>query len=258
MPHEPLHPEPGRIPDYLLERLAADDLPSTEADALRARLAAEPGGAERLAALRASDAELLARHPARAVAAAVHLRKDARPARRPLALVLAPWVAAAVAVAAIPLLVRTPPREDGVGIKGLAPALVLHRRTAQGAEVLASGARGRGGDLVQVGYVSAGAPYGVIVSIDGAGAVTRHWPLEGEQAAPLTAGREVLLPESFRLDDAPGYERFVLVTGAGPFPVSPVLTAARALAGRGDAASAPLPLPGALAQASVLLVKESR
>ncbi|MFO0582435.1 MAG: hypothetical protein U0229_09200 [Anaeromyxobacter sp.] len=250
-----------RIPDYLLERLAADDLPPAEAQALRARLAAEPGGEERLRALRTSDAELLLRHPARVIAAEVHRRSDLRPApRRPL-VTFAPWLAAAAAVlVAVPLALRAPRQGDDAGVdgertKGLSATLVLHRRTSDGAEVLGPGARARGGDLIQVGYVSAGAPYGAIVSIDGAGNVTRHWPMDGDRAAPLDAGREVLLPESFRLDDAPGFERFVLVTGKEPFGLAPVLGAARDVAARADAGQALLPLPKGLAQSSALLPK---
>ena len=257
--------EASRVPDYLLERLAAGDLPVADAAALRERLAAEPGGAERLAALAADDAALLERHAPARVAAEVR-RRVAPPQRRALAWRLVPALAVAAAVlVAVPVVRyldgRTlvgNPAGDAERVKGLAPRLVLHRRTPAGAEVLGPGATARSGDLVQVGYVSAGAAYGVIVSIDGSGAITRHWPLAGDEAAALTPGHEVLLPESFRLDDAPGYERFLLVTAPHRFQVQPVVVAAQALAARPDAATASLSLDGGLAQASALLRKESR
>ena len=116
----------------------------------------------------------------------------------------------------------------------------------------------RPGDLLQLGYVSAGEGYGVVVSIDGRGEITRHLPAEGARAAALTPGREILLPESYRLDDAPAFERFVLVTSPRAFSVSAVLDAARAVAARGEARDAPLPLPPGLAEASTLVVKELR
>jgi len=243
-----------RVPDYLVERLAAGDLPAIEEAALRERLAREPNGAARLAALSADDAAVLERHPPRVVAAEVLRRTEPRPPRS-LAWRIVPALAAAAAVlVAIPLLRP----DDGERMKGFAPRLVLHRRTTSGAEILPRGATARTGDLVQIGYVAAGAAYGAIVSVDGAGAVTRHFPESGDEAALLTSGREVLLAESFRLDDAPGYERFVFVTSPRPFPVESVLDAARRLAARPDAGTASLSLPDGLAQASVLLLKEAR
>jgi hypothetical protein len=260
-----MQPDSQRTPDYLVERLAAGDLPAAEARAIRARLEGEPGGPERLAALAADDAATLLRHPPEVVLAEVRRRAERearlraeRNERRPVAWKLLPVLAVAAAVVVALPFVRRGPEPEGEILKGLAPQLVLHRRTASGAELLGPGASGRAGDLIQIGYVAAGAPYGAIVSIDGAGAVTFHLPSAGAEAALLTSGREVLLPESFRLDDAPAYERFFFVTGARRFPVADVLDAALALAARPDATTAPLALGEGLVQASVLLVKESR
>jgi hypothetical protein len=96
------------------------------------------------------------------------------------------------------------------------------------------------------------------VSVDGAGGVTRHWPVDGTLAAALESGREVLLPESFRLDAAPRFERFFFVTSTQPFDVSRVVDAARALAARPDARDAALPLPPGLAGCDFVLPKEIR
>jgi hypothetical protein len=53
----------------------------------------------------------------------------------------------------------------------------------------------------------------VLVSLDGAGNVGVHLPPAGStRAASLEVGREVRLPFAYRLDRAPAFERFFLVT----------------------------------------------
>jgi hypothetical protein len=113
--------------------------------------------------------------------------------------------------------------------------------------------------VVQIAYQAAGRRYGVVVSIDGRGRVTRHLPRTGDRAAPLRAGAPVPLPEAYRLDDAPGFERFFLVTSDAPFSVELVVRAAERLYG-GDPDPARtgthLDLPGGLGQARFELRKE--
>src|SRR5690606_38403272 len=67
---------PERIPDWLLERLAAGDMPQAEAEALRRRLAEEEGGLERLEAILRSNERILSDHPPARVAAAIRQRAD--------------------------------------------------------------------------------------------------------------------------------------------------------------------------------------
>jgi hypothetical protein len=244
------------LPGYLLERLAAGDLPAAEAHAARERLAAEPGGEARLEALRREDRALRETLPPLRAPVAV------RPVRRPL-LLLAPAMAAVVAGGLLVVVGRGPTApllagEEEVRVKGLAPRLVLHRKVAGGAEELGPRATARGGDLLQLGLVSAGRGYGVVLSFDGRGTLTRHLPETGERAVRLPPSGEALLPASFRLDDAPGFERFLLVVSREEFPVARAVEAARALAARPDAAVAPVVLEGGLEAASALVRKEER
>ena len=67
-----------RVPDILVERLALGELPADQAESVRAALEAEPGGAERLAALALSNEAIHAQHPPRVVAAEVDRRNSAR------------------------------------------------------------------------------------------------------------------------------------------------------------------------------------
>ena len=110
-------------------------------------------------------------------------------------------------------------------IKGKAEAgLTLYRNTGLSTEVLDENSTAREGDLIQLGYsVSAEMPYGIILSIDGRGIVTRHLAPEGQLAEKLVPGGEHLLDFAYELDDAPLFETFYLLVSDRPFPVDPVL-----------------------------------
>ncbi len=253
--------ESNRTPQYLLELAAAGELDPEARRAVLERAARAQGGADPLAALARDDAATLARLSPPQVAAEVSRRAAFRRRSRWLFLPILGLAGAAASLVIVPLTRDPGPAvsgDDGVRVKGRAsPGLMVHRRTRSGAEMVAPGAPARPGDLLQLGYV-ADRRFGVIVSIDGRGRVTRHLPVDGAESAVLTPGREVLLPESFRLDDAPAFERFILVTAERPFDVAHVIDAARAVAARPDARDAPLPLPGGLGEASVVVSKEIR
>lgn len=65
-------------------------------------------------------------------------------------------------------------------------------------------------------YVAAGRAHGVIVSIDGRGQVTLHFPADAGAPTALESGRAVPLSHSYELDDAPLFERFMFVTAEAP------------------------------------------
>ncbi len=151
----------------------------------------------------------------------------------------------------------TPASEPGVRTKGLGPTLSLFRKTPSGSETLADGDLAREGDVIRIGYRPLGRHYGVIVSLDGRGGVTRHLPERGGSAAVLQGSEVVLLAHAYQLDDAPDWERFFFVTADAPFPVATVEDAARRVAGTAGAAAG-LPLPQTLEQSAFLLTKERR
>ena len=60
--------------------------------------------------------------------------------------------------------------------------------------------------------------YGVILSIDGNGSVTRHFPESGWTAVKMKhSGSEIPLDFSYELDDAPDFECFILVASKKAF-----------------------------------------
>jgi hypothetical protein len=165
-------------------------------------------------------------------------------------------VAAVVAANALLLLPApaTAPDPFGDRSKGGSPALLLFRKADPAAERLDSGAVARADDVVQIVYQSGGHRYGVIVSVDGRGIVTRHLPSVGDAAVPLAQGATPL-DAAYRLDDAPRVERFFFVAADTPFDVPTVVGAARAP--RFDPATGErLALDPPLVQASFLLRKE--
>ncbi len=135
---------------------------------------------------------------------------------------------------------------------------MLFRKTPEGSEVIGDGALAHAGDQIRIGYRAAGRSHGMILSIDGRGVVTRHFPRQGRQAAQLTAKGLVLLDHAYELDDAPRWERFYLVSSRQPFDVAPVLEAARtAAASAGTNPPPALALPASLDQSGLVLIKEA-
>ncbi len=228
--------EESAVPDWLLERLAAGELPVAEATRLRARLEAE-GGLARLQALEASNREILDAHPPALVTAEVQ-RRARRTERAPVR-VRAFFSVAALGVAglAVVFALGRGPRTGGMTgstsepevttTRGLQPHLQLYRKQGDTVERLKDGASARAGDLVQIAYVAAGRRYGVIASVDARGEVTLHLPEAAGPAARLQPAQAVALPGAFELDASPGFERFVLVTSDDPFTTADVAAALR-------------------------------
>ena len=263
----------AKTPDWLIERLAQGELGGDEAAAVRARLEAEGRSPDDvIAALVLADRETLAAHPPASVAAEVR-RRAAPPTRRRPVIVRATFAGATFATAAALAVilaarhlppgptVSAPPVPEQTTIKGTVPTagarLYVYRHASAGDERLADGERAAPGDLLQLAYATSAQGFGVLLSIDGAGTVTQHWPEPDKtRAAPLRAGGEVRLPSAYELDSAPAFERFFLVRSYEAFDVAPILETARALATQAPVARrAPLPLPARFSQVSLALEK---
>lgn len=238
-----------RIPDWLLEQMALGELPPDRERAIATRLAVDPEAQARLEAIHASNRAFHERHPPRRIVASIRARLS--PKKRPL-----PHLPIAAAAASLAALILVLPRifpEPGEGsrAKGLGPSLLVHRSAGGAIETLSDGAHARGGDLVQLSYVVARRAHGAILSIDGAGTISLHLPLEGDRSVPLEAGRAVPLSHAYELDDAPSFERFFFLTSEAPFSLEEILEAARRAGPTADR----LPLGEAIEQTTFLLRK---
>jgi hypothetical protein len=138
-------------------------------------------------------------------------------------------------------------------IKGEA-RLMAFRKTGDRIEKLAPGSVVRAGDVLQLRFNGGGRRHGVIASIDGAGAVTLHYP-DAEDAPTALPARTSDLPHAYALDDAPRFERFFFITDDQPIDVARTLAGLRALASRPDGERAVLDLPGRARQVTLLLHK---
>jgi len=241
-------------PDLLLERYRFGELPPAERATLDREMAADRALRARVEALAVSDAEILAQYdPAVFLRQAIARRR--RQWVRPFVFAGALAAVAIALVATLPgLPTSNPPTERSKGAPNDRPGLAVYRRTAAGSERLADGDVARAGDLLRLGYASAGRRYGVILSIDGKGAVTMHLPPSGEEAAHLGQDKLVLLDAAYELDDAPRIERFYFITAARPFKVALVLEAAQ----RAGASPGVLALPAGFDQVSFAVQKEVR
>lgn len=247
------------LPDWLVERAALDEV----APASQARVdAADPAELQaQIAALRSENAAELETHPARPAIAQIEARVVAerrRRAQRRYWLLGAVTTAAAVAVAILVLRPAAPAgiRDDDpeiTRVKG-ATRLLAFRLAGDHVEQLEPDALAKPGDIIQLRYNAGGQRYGIIASIDGAGAVTLHYPAT-EDASPALAPKTTALPNAYELDDAPRFERFFFITDSEPLDVPATLAALRELASHADADTAHLDLPDGMRAKSLRLRK---
>lgn len=267
-------PTPAPIPNALdLERYLLGELSDERAAALQALEAADPAFREQVRLMRADDEAARLQHPPKRVAAEIEARAGVTPGTRAKGSWLS-WAAPLAATAVVMYIALPQDRpdvadragvtiDDGVRPKAsaeaLEPTLQIYRDRGGAPEPLADGAAVAPGDVIQVAYKAGDQAHGVIVSVDGAGSVTLHWPPQASGTTALDGGGEHTLERAWALDDAPGFERFWFVTGPLPLDVSAVLKAAEQIAGSGLAATSPgLPIQQRVEQQSVLLRKPDR
>lgn len=244
--------ETAEVPEILVERLRLGELPPEVAARVRARLEAR-GELGRLQALAADDAAILARHPS--LPRHVLARVAGAPGRRVGAV---RWVPLLAVVAATMVLALRVPIEAGVPrwssssgdptertdltdrVKG-DPALFVWRERAGASPVrVRDGDRAEAGDRLRLVFERGDFAAAALYSIDGRGTVTEH-------LAPGVAAPRVTLPSSFVLDDAPDFERFLLVLAREPFgdpELRALGSALEALAASPERGTAPLAIQG--------------
>ena len=206
------------VPDPILERFRLGELSAAEHAALEASLT--EADRARLAELAADDAAILERYPPRVMAIAIQDKARARAKRW-----VVPTIGSAVVLlgAAAALAVAFQPETmaesvdhtlAGETVRAKGHTRVLVYSEADPSSPLADQAALAHGDTVQLGVNVDHDAYGVLVSLDGRGVVTTHWPLDGAEAAPIEPGRTQVLPRAYTLDDAPRFERFLLHVSA--------------------------------------------
>ncbi|OGQ93923.1 MAG: hypothetical protein A2284_09990 [Deltaproteobacteria bacterium RIFOXYA12_FULL_61_11] len=233
----------SEVHDWQLERFALGELPEPGASELQSRLEADPELQRRLAALGESNRQLLTDYPPRTMAAAIRIRAEQQHSSRSRQVLLPLGATLALVLClALPFFLSRPDHpggEDTVRVKGNPTALLVFRKTDRGIERLTDGAPARAGDLLQVGYSSGESSFGCLFSLDGAGALTLHHPASRQTPALLSTSGRVLLPSAFRLDAAPGFERFYLFHSTVPFELTAFLASVEADRERWQAGNPP-------------------
>lgn len=251
----------GSVDSWTLERFVLGELPGEELGAIQEAIAGDASLARRVGELRESNQEILSSYDRATVGAAIRRRatiSSTSPWNRRMAF---PAAAAVLLVAALAVLPSLRSRTGGTEsteetrIKGAVSSLHVFRKTRTGSELLASGSAVAEGDIIRLGYKTAGRRYGVIVSVDGRSHITRHWPATGAMAPSLQADGVVLLDQAFELDNAPRFERFYLVTSNRPFAVESLITDLE-LAYRAGPGTVPI-LPPGYEVSSIELRKEA-
>lgn len=164
-------------------------------------------------------------------------------------------------------LIKSSPFTDTVGKKGILSSterakgagarLFVYKKEAKGASILKSFSKVSGGDIVQLSYVSAGHEFGAIISIDGNGTITRHLPDDGNMASTLKSGGEIALNFAYQLDNAPTFERFILISSSRNFSLTSIINSITQ-AGKfalGATSDLSLYIPSGAVMTDILLVK---
>jgi len=252
-----------------LERYLLGELPRKRMEEVGRILRQDAKLSGQLAALRKSDQDILQAYPPEKVVPdirrnfqGVQVRNETMPRSRALRRLL---YASPVLVSALVFLFivvfRAPVSED-TRIKGpesidmTKSQLLIYRKANDEVHLMRNGEAAHRGELLQVAYVSAGDPFGVIFSIDGSGAVTLHYPDDDLSSAALQPKKQVPLKTSYELDDAPGFERFFFITAPSEINVIEILRQAERLAENPERArEAALDLSETYGQYSVLIKK---
>jgi hypothetical protein len=269
------------LSEYYLERYLLGELPNGEAGEIRRQAASDAGLRKTFESILTSNRDILSLYPPAEVKSALLKRMGDRKkpaAKRPLMGPLT-WkglsvLSSAMAAAVLLLIVLLPShkksvltgpetgQEDMSLIKGTASIdmtrtqLIVHRKNNSEVEILSDGNQANEGDLLQLAYVAAQDAYGVILSIDGRGSVTLHFPSQQGESTRLLQNIRAVLPSAIELDDAPDFERFFLITSDSPIDVNVIIKSAETLADRINRISQEeLELPAGMNQYSILILK---
>jgi hypothetical protein len=260
------------ISEYYLERYVLGELPDEEEEEIQLLSSSKPEIQSTLEEIKSSNRDILALYPPQTVKARLVTLLDEKPHKPfPLKRVLTLSTAIVtflILILVLPLLKQKPriiypdAEQDVTLFKGI-PAvdlsrtqLLVYRKIQDQVEILSDGEHARAGDLLQLAYVTTEESYGMILSIDGRGAVTLHLPESKGESTKLEWGKQFLLPNAIELDDAPKFERFFFLTSDSPINVDGVLKEAQDLAKNPEQVQQKnLDLPRSFKQYSVLILK---
>ncbi len=260
----------NNIPDIFYEKLILDELPPRRREEL---LKAENTG-KKITRLKESNAVILGKYPPEIISRSIIIRlKEERKSnklhilssffysRKFFLVITAVFVLSFIGIiqlkyAGVPVKNPVKPGIETTRIKGLSPYIKIYKETKTGSVLLKNNSPVKKNDILQLSYNSAGYKYGIIFSIDGNRTVSLHFPGAATSPPLLKKGMEVPLPYAYKLDDAPYFERFFLVTSNTGINVGKFLKFVKKLPlSRVSDKDFILNIPGGFRQSSILLKK---
>ena len=220
-----------QISDFKLERYLLGELPEVEMAALRKREAEDELFAARVKMMREEGERFLAENPFSALED--KLENDQRSAERSLWLRVAAVLVVAFGIFSVVVLnrqtdivndasatsgmdVAMADVDNGTRIKGMTAGLEVWKKMGDSAVQMVNLGEAREGDEIQLRYRVPQKCFGMLFSMDGNGTVTMHMG-EGNRAVELEPGKMTTLPFAYKLDNAPKFEKFFLLTSGEMF-----------------------------------------
>ena len=232
------------IPDWKIERFLTGDLPEEEMKKIQDLEATDEIFAQRLKLLREDNMAILNKLPFETLSEKFAEAKNSGSKQVTLDFRILKVASAAVLVLAVALVALLSQRETVVTgtavanaqmqgqenqvamvetpsetrIKGLDARMEVWKKTPSGIVQLENLAEAKEGDEIQLRFSVPEKCFGLLFSMDGNGSLTMHMG-EGSQAIALAPGKMNSLPFAYKLDDAPHFEKFFLVTSQNKFAI---------------------------------------
>ena len=220
-----------QISDFKLERYLLGELPEVEMAALRKREAEDELFAARVKMMREEGDRFLAENPFSALED--KLENDQRSVERSLWLRVTAVLVVAFGIFSVVVLnrqtdivndtsatsgmdVAMADVDNGTRIKGMTAGLEVWKKMGDSAVQTVNLGEAREGDEIQLRYRVPQKCFGMLFSMDGNGTVTMHMG-EGNRAVELEPGKMTTLPFAYKLDNAPKFEKFFLLTSGEMF-----------------------------------------
>ena len=235
------------IPDWKLERYLTGDLPESEMREIREMEATDEIFAGRVKMMREDNAAILKKLPFERLSEKMEARGTLASGGSfisgkgmPAGFKLVKFAAAAALVLAVVSVALFSQREigpapegngtqvmdvamvdaqeDGTRIKGLDARMEIWKKTGDSAVQMQNLDEAREGDEIQLRYSVPEKCFGLLFSMDGNGTITMHMA-DGSQAIALEPGKMTTLPFAYKLDNAPKFEKFFLLTSQKDFTI---------------------------------------
>jgi len=237
------------IPDWKLERYLTGDLPENEMREIRELEKKDEIFAQRVKLMREDNAAILRKMPFERLSE----KLDAMPERSnsadntvPVNFRLVKFAAAAAFVLAVvsvalfsqreiasqdiggqlasdgsvesAMAVAMADEDNGTRIKGMDARMEVWKKTGDSAVQMQNLDAASEGDEIQLRYSVPEKCYGLLFSMDGNGTITMHMG-DNNRAIALEPGKMTTLPFAYKLDNAPKFEKFFLLTSKADFAV---------------------------------------